>query len=209
MNNHDPGKGGGIYNTGNLTLPSDAQVYNNHADEAGDDIYNLGMIAFSPVGSEWSLDGICEQNGEHHCADPIDGWYDDSEEDGRWEAHDKETLHVQEFTQFGTQPKALKAAHGILPDPEPEPVVPVWETSKSKTATNLEKNAMGDDTSKVTLSLPSAEERLVSDVVFVLDESSCSAPVKEKVAEMLENLYQQIKETNALIKMAQFNSVVK
>ena len=40
MNNHDSGKGGGIYNTGDLTLPSDAQVYNNHADKAGDDIYN-------------------------------------------------------------------------------------------------------------------------------------------------------------------------
>ena len=200
MKNHDSGKGGGIYNTGDLTLPSGALVFNNHADKAGDDIYNLGTIAFGPVGSGWALDGVCEQSGEHHCADLIDGWYDDSEEDGRWEAHDKETLHVWEFTQFGTQPKALKAAHGVLPDPEPEPIVPAWETAKSKTATNLEKDAAGDYTSRVTLSLPSAEERLVSDVVLVLDKSS-SADVEDQALAMLESLKNRLDETQAKIRV--------
>lgn len=72
-----------------------------------------------------------------------------------------------------------------------------WDVSKSKTATNLDANYE----SKVTLSLPSAEEQLETDVVFVLDESSCSDQVKDAVATMLENLYQQIKDTNAAIKI--------
>ena len=78
-----------------------------------------------------------------------------------------------------------------------ELVTPEWEISKSKTATELDDNYK----SQVTLSLPAAEEQLVSDVVFVLDESSCSEPVKEEVAQMLENLYQQVKDTNAAIKI--------
>lgn len=72
-----------------------------------------------------------------------------------------------------------------------------WDISKSKTATNLDANYE----SKVTLSLPSAEEQLETDVVFVLDESSCSDQVKGAVATMLENLYQQIEDTNAAIKI--------
>ncbi len=75
---------------------------------------------------------------------------------------------------------------------EPEdPADPAWDVSRSKTATNLDENYE----SKVTLSLPSAEEHLVTDVVFVLDESSCSEPVKAEVAKMLETLYAQVKNT--------------
>ena len=44
-----------------------------------------------------------------------------------------------------------------------------WDVSKSKIATKLDTNTW---TSDVTLSLPSAEENLASDVVFVLDGSS-------------------------------------
>lgn len=43
-----------------------------------------------------------------------------------------------------------------------------WDVSKSKTATKLDTSTW---TSNVTLSLPSAEEALASDVVFVLDGS--------------------------------------
>lgn len=45
---------------------------------------------------------------------------------------------------------------------------PAWDISRSKVATALNKN----NESTVTLSLPSAEEKLNSDVVFVLDGSS-------------------------------------
>lgn len=72
-----------------------------------------------------------------------------------------------------------------------------WQTSKSKTATNLDKSLE----SEITLSLPAAEEKLVSDVVFVFDESSCSEPVKEEVKDMLAALYQQIKGSGAAIKI--------
>ena len=72
-----------------------------------------------------------------------------------------------------------------------------WDVSKSKTATNLDDNYEAN----VTLSLPSAEEQLVTDVVFVLDESSCSEPVKAQVAQMLDTLYQQIEKTGASIKI--------
>lgn len=47
---------------------------------------------------------------------------------------------------------------------------PKWTISKSKTATNLDSNYE----SKVTLSLPSAEEKLDSDIVFVVDKSESS-----------------------------------
>lgn len=82
----------------------------------------------------------------------------------------------------------------FVPGEEPPAV---WDISKSKTATNLNT----DWESQVSLSLPSAQEELVTDVVFVLDESSCSAPVKTQVADMLESLYQQIADTGAVIKI--------
>lgn len=72
-----------------------------------------------------------------------------------------------------------------------------WDTSKSKTATNLDSNYI----SNITLSLPSAQEALKTDVVFVLDESSCSDPVKEAVSSMLDTLYNRIKDTGATVKI--------
>ena len=72
-----------------------------------------------------------------------------------------------------------------------------WDVSRSKTATNLDKNYE----SQVTLSLPSAEETLTSDVVFVLDKSSCEEDVTEQALDMLEELYDAASENNATIKV--------
>ena len=72
-----------------------------------------------------------------------------------------------------------------------------WDVSRSKTATNLDKNYE----SQVTLSLPSAEETLTSDVVFVLDKSSCGNTVTEQALDMLEELYDAASENNATIKV--------
>ena len=69
-----------------------------------------------------------------------------------------------------------------------------WDISKSKTATNLDSNYE----SQVTLSLPSSQETLESDVVFVLDKST-SADVEDQMLEMLENLNAQTEETGAVI----------
>ena len=61
-----------------------------------------------------------------------------------------------------------------------------WDVSKSKTATQLDTNTW---TSDVTLSLPSAEENLASDVVFVLDgSSSASTDVVKKSLDLLGEL---------------------
>lgn len=118
ITNNSDENGGGIYNPGDLTLPSDAQVYNNHATASGDDIYSTGSITFGRVGSDWKLDGVdCDGNPDD-CTDTIDGWYDDST-DARWEAHagSYDGIHVEEYTFDSTitvnGPLALKAAHGL------------------------------------------------------------------------------------------------
>ena len=187
--------------TGGHTM--DLNVYNNHAVAAGDDIYNQAgaAITFGRVGEDWSLDGV-----PAHCDDPIDGWYDDPA-GSRWEAHDEDSLYVDEFTGFGKDglaairnQKALKAAHGLLPEPEPTPVVPEWDVSKSKTATNLVKDGEGNYTSDVTLSLPSAQEQLVSDVVLVLDKST-SADVEDQALAMLSSLKERLDATSAKIQV--------
>lgn len=72
-----------------------------------------------------------------------------------------------------------------------------WDVSRSKTAKNLDSNYE----SKVTLSIPSSEEQLVSDVLFILDESSCSESVKASVNSMLDELYKQIENSGAKIKV--------
>lgn len=71
-----------------------------------------------------------------------------------------------------------------------------WTISKSKTATNLDENFE----SKVTLSLPSAEEQKVFDVVFVLDKST-SAVIEDKAIDMLNNLKDQVTDTKAAVKV--------
>ena len=62
---------------------------------------------------------------------------------------------------------------------------PEWDISRSKVATALNEN----NESTVTLSLPSAEENLNSDVVFLLDgSSSADTEVVKKSLELLEEL---------------------
>lgn len=72
-----------------------------------------------------------------------------------------------------------------------------WSVSKSKIATNLD----SDFVSHVTLSLPSVEQNLKTDIVFVFDESSCSAPVKAEVKAMLGQLYEHQQKTGASIQI--------
>ena len=120
--------GGGVYNSGSsaeLTLPSDAVIYNNHALTDGDDIFNntTSTITFGKVGSDWVLDD---------CNHTITGWFDDSE-GSRWEAHDA-PYHINEFVQFERNGLAtvfgltsLKAAHGIDPIDPGEPGGGDWD----------------------------------------------------------------------------------
>ena len=72
-----------------------------------------------------------------------------------------------------------------------------WDVSRSKTATKLDTNTW---TSNVTLSLPSAEEKLASDVVFVLDKST-SAKKEAQALDMLTALKEQTAKTGAKVKV--------
>ncbi|MFR7987622.1 MAG: S-layer homology domain-containing protein [Anaerotignum lactatifermentans] len=85
-----------------------------------------------------------------------------------------------------TEWKSAFHLDGVLTKKE-DPVDPVdppeWDHSKNKTATEFDK----DFNSRVTLSLPSAEKELVSDVVFVLDKST-SATVENQALGMLKQL---------------------
>ena len=115
--------GGGIRNYGEITVSAGAQLYNNHALMAGDDIYNgtykssIGKITFAPVGDGWILDDCKEEH-------PIVGWYHDGKEKltdnayKRWngDAAD-ENYYADEYTvseEAVSDALALKAAHGQL-----------------------------------------------------------------------------------------------
>ena len=130
-------KGGGVYNVGTMVLGEDVVLYNNHAAEAGDDIYvektdaYTGTITFGSVGSNWTLDD---------CGHRIDGWYLDGQEKTetkndanevvttpiRWNGKttkdgncvDKDAdAYYELFSDTGKPieaPLALKAAHGYL-----------------------------------------------------------------------------------------------
>ena len=199
------GYGGGIYvgygdnYDPTVVLPADAKIYNNHALVGGDDIYvSEGVdgpsLTFGKVGEGWTLED---------CGDEITGWFDDSK-GSRWEAHDA-PYHAEELDEFEKLPGttteftgllALKAAHGIDPIDPGEPGGGDWDEnhSKSKTATPLDANYESD----VTLSLPSAEEQLESDVVFVLDKST-STIVEDEALAMLDDLRGQIVQTGAKV----------
>ena len=89
-------------------------------------------------------------------------------------------------------------------EPVEEPTVSgelVTGHSKSKTATELDENYQ----SKVTLSLPSDEEELVSDVLFVLDRSSCTQETAEEAGKLLSALQESISQSNASIKVGVVN----
>ena len=74
---------------------------------------------------------------------------------------------------------------------------PVFDVSCSKTATQLDTS---DWTSEVTLSLPSAEEKLESDVVFVLDgSSSTSEDAVINALELLTQLKQTVEDSGAAV----------
>ncbi|MFR1715931.1 MAG: S-layer homology domain-containing protein [Butyricicoccus sp.] len=116
--------GGGIQNYGEIIISADAQLYNNHAKIAGDDIYNSTFtkkgvtynpsLTFAPVGDGWMLDDCKEKYQKEH---PIVGWYHDGKEkrwkgDGEGDAYYAEEYAVSE--EAVSDALALKAAHGQL-----------------------------------------------------------------------------------------------
>mgnify|MGYP000299614025 CR=1 FL=1 len=119
--------GGGANVRGDLTLPSSAVLYNNHAAKAGDDIYNAdgASITFGNVGSNWILDD---------CNHTINGWYDDAEE-SRWNSTYDGKPCIDGCADHAVRVnagkievlRALKAAHDAQitpPEPTPTPYIP-------------------------------------------------------------------------------------
>ena len=110
--------GGGIYNEyGSVTLSSAAKVYNNHAGNSGDDLYNadtegnsFDITALEP-GAKWS---VLDDDQKI-----IDDWYkDEAGADKRWRVD-----NAINNTDIELPPSAaLKAAHGkVAPTPSPSP----------------------------------------------------------------------------------------
>lgn len=196
------GFGGGIYVNGTANISKNVELYNNHAQNAGDDIYNTGTITFGDIGEGWVLDD---------CDHDINGWYDDGSgySDGtysRWAAHTYPS-YISQFSEFDKETGlatldyevALKAAHDVIQE---DPIQPDNDRahSKSKEATNLVKQSDGTYTSDVTLTLPSVEEAPVYDVVFVLDKST-SAELEQNALDMLKQLQDQIEGTQTTIQV--------
>ena len=117
--NHSSSYGGGLYNRGGTAkIGGKAEIYNNHADVAGDDIYSNSLnknkvtynpsLTFAPVGDGWILD---------NCSDPIVGWYHDGKEK-RWNGDGEgDAYYADEYTvseEAVSDALALKAAHGQL-----------------------------------------------------------------------------------------------
>ena len=122
--NHATTYGGGLYNCGGVAvIGGSAEIANNHADTAGDDVYSSSFskngntyepsLTLSPVGENWVLDD---------CKDPIVGWYQDGKEKltdntyKRWNGDGKDTeYYADEYevkAEAVSDALALKAAHG-------------------------------------------------------------------------------------------------
>lgn len=120
--------GAGICNRyGNVDISIDTKIYNNHADIAGDDLYNYQLtnaaakntISLTIPGAVW------EELDERSGGGIIDNWYDDSE-NNRWNAAThaeicEDSKSSYRFNLPDGQP-AWKAAHGaVAPTPSPSP----------------------------------------------------------------------------------------
>lgn len=126
------------------------------------------------------------------------GWSNDEAVKGVIYEKGSEPMPVDKMTVGETDVTVYAVwVYGDPVDPVDPPEPPTWDHSKDKTATELDNNF----NSRVTLSLPSAEKELVSDVVFVLDKSSCEEDVTTEALAMLADLGASVKDTGASIKV--------
>ena len=155
-------------------------------------------VSSTPVGAEskWEMD---ENGNVISFSFIINGvTYTDVDYDFTWQ----KLNYIGASYKENEEDEELKPAFhldGVLTEKEDpvDPENPEWQVSKGKTATALDSNY----NSTVTLSLPSAEKPLVSDVVFVLDKSSCKEDVTDNALKMLADLGTSVKNTGAKIKV--------
>ena len=203
-NNTAAGMGGAIYayNGANINIAKNSAVYNNTAKTAGDDLLFNGSTFTLPNAKDMSGDRILSSNKAE-----ITGWYHDgwfkwnaaaNNGQGGYEQIDRWTAETaDEYTPVEKDLYAisLKAATKNSSGGGTDPIE--WNVSRSKTATALDTSTW---TSNVTLSLPSAEEALASDVVFVPDKST-SAEMEAQALDMLTALKKQTAKTEAKVKV--------
>ena len=204
-NNAVTNMGGAIYaNASNINIAANSAVYNNTAKTAGDDLLFNGSTFTLPNAKDMSGDRILSSDKAE-----ITGWYHDGwfkwnaaaqdgkggyEEIGRWTVETAdEYVPVENDSHAVSLKAATKKSSGGTEDTDPIE----WNVSRSKTATALDTSTW---TSNVTLSLPSAEEALASDVVFVLDKST-STKLEDQALGMLNKLKEQAKSTEAKVKV--------
>ena len=204
-NNAVTNMGGAIYaNASNINIAANSAVYNNTAKTAGDDLLFNGSTFTLPNAKDMSGDRILFSDKAE-----IIGWYHDGwfkwnaaanngqggyEQIDRWTAETADEYTPVEKDSYAVSLKAAtKKSSGGTEDTDPIE----WTVSRSKTATALDTSTW---TSNVTLSLPSAEEALASDVVFVLDKST-STKLEDQALGMLNKLKEQAKSTEAKVKV--------
>ena len=113
------------------------------------------------------VDGVTYGNGGSGANDIL---YAEGYKDNAFTITYSEWTKNPDGTQSREGTKTCKYCGQAVTFTETKEADPIdWDVSKSKIATKLDTNTW---TSNVTLSLPSAEENLASDVVFVLDGSS-------------------------------------
>lgn len=154
-------------------------------------------VSSAPVGagSTWEMD--VDGNVTEFSFQIGDETYTNTDYDFTWQ----KLNYIGASYKENEEDEELKPAFhldGVLTEKEDpvDPENPEWQVSKGKTATALDSNY----NSTVTLSLPSAEKPLVSDVVFVLDKST-SATVENQALGMLKQLKEKAAEDGATVKV--------
>ena len=166
-------------NFGNTAVWRDGKMVNKEA------YHNKGV----------TVDGVSYNNG-------VDGanysLYAEGYKDNAFKVTYGELTKNEDGTWIREGTKTCKYCGQVVTFKERKEADPIeWDVSKSKTATQLNTNTW---TSDVTLSLPSAEENLASDVVLVLDASKCAKDMLEATIKLLEKLEEQV-DTGANIKV--------
>ena len=141
------------------------------------------------------VDDVTYDNG---VAGANDSLYAEGYKDNAFKVTYGELTKNEDGTWIREGTKTCKYCGQVITFKERKEADPIeWDVSKSKTATQLNTNTW---TSDVTLSLPSAEENLASDVVLVLDASKCAKDMLEATIKLLEKLEEQV-DTGANIKV--------
>ena len=143
-----------------------------------------------------TVEGVSYNNG---VAGANDSLYAEGYKDNAFTIVEGDWTKKPDGTKTRTITKTCKYCGYQEKTTENAPADPIdWDVPRSKTATKLDKNTW---TSDVTLSLPSAEENLASDVVFVLDTSDCVGAVMNQVSGLVTQLKAAQQNSGANIKV--------